>query len=83
MFTRETYSRHKLNMKRLDDDAFEELRKTKRKGRYIRSTFNYDILSNQDYAEAFAYYNIASPYRGSDSDTMIQLLNLGERRNAQ
>jgi len=68
-------------MKRLDDDAFEDLRKTKRQGRYIRSVYNYDILTNPIYAEAFAYYNIASPYRGSDSDSIIQLLNLGERRN--
>lgn len=79
-FTKETHMRNKLNIKQMDDISYEYLQKSQRKKKYILNITNFDILFNPDYAEKLFYSKMGQRDDNVNSDTIIQLLYLGEQR---
>ena len=79
-FTKETHMRNKLNIKQVDDTCYEFLKKSHRKRKYIMNITNFDILFNPDYAENLFYSKMGQRDDNVNSDTIIQLLYLGEQR---
>ena len=77
-YVNEAYMRNVLKIKTLDDENFERLSKSKRYKKYISNICNYNILSNDRYANEFFFTKMALRDENETSDYITRLLFLGE-----
>ena len=80
-YAKEVYQRETLKYRSLHDSSLEKLRTSIRKQKYVSGICNYDILSNQTYADSFFYSNLSERIDKESSDSIMTILNLGEDKH--
>ena len=68
-YTEEMYNRSKLGINTMTEKTLEKLRTVKKGKKVIRSTPNYEILSNDKYIANFQFVPIA--LRNTDEETIV------------
>ena len=79
-FTEELYNRNKLGINTMTDKTLEKLRTIKPRKRTIKSTPNYEILSNDKYIAAYQFVPIALRNTEEEikvSDLITQIMYMG------
>ena len=80
-YSQELYMRDQLGLSIIDDDALEQLRTKKRRGKLISNIPNYDILSNYRYADDFMYTAMERRTENLASDLVSQIVHFNEQKD--